>query len=59
MRTLIALAIVTFFVVTVVMAVVFRDRRAKERLRLVLRIGWIYVAVIVALAVWRLYSDGG
>jgi hypothetical protein len=58
MRLLILLAIVTFFLVTIVMAVVFRDRRAKDRLRFILKVGWVYVAVVVALAAWRLYSDG-
>jgi heme A synthase len=57
MRALILLAVITFLVVTVVMAVVFRDRRSKERLRFMARVGWIYVAVVIALAAWRLYSD--
>jgi hypothetical protein len=58
MRLLIALALVGFLAFTIVMAVVFRDRRSKERLRFILRIGWIYVAVVIALAMWRLYSGG-
>ena len=58
MRLLILLAVVTFLVVTIVSAVVLRDRRAKDRLRFMARVGWAYVAVVVALAAWRLYSDG-
>lgn len=56
-RLLIVLALVTFFVVTIVMAVVFRDRRSKDRLRFILRVGWVYIAVVVGLAIWRLATD--
>jgi multisubunit Na+/H+ antiporter MnhB subunit len=57
-KAFLLLAVVVFFVVTIVMAVVFRDRRAKGRLRFVAKVGWAYVIAIVALAAWRLYSDG-
>ena len=57
MKALLLLAIVTFFVVTVVMAVLFRDRRSKERLGFILRVGWIYVIVVVGLAIWRLATE--
>ena len=50
------LAMVVFFVITVVMAVVFRDRRAKSRLRFIAKVGWAYVIAVVLLAAWRLYS---
>ena len=43
----------------VVMAVVFRDQRARSVLRFARNTAWIYVAVILALGVWRLYQQGG
>lgn len=58
MRALILLAVVTFFVVTVVMAVVFRDGRAKGRIQFLMKLGWGYVIAILVLAAWRIY-DGG
>lgn len=58
MRLLIVLALLGFFAFTIVMAVVFRDQRSQERLRFILRVGWIYVFVVVGLAIWRLYFDG-
>lgn len=58
MKWLLLLALVTFFIVTIVMAVVFRDPKAKGRLRFVAKVGWAYVIAIVALAAWRLYAGG-
>ena len=58
MKTLLLLAVVTFFVVTIVMAVVFRDRRSRGRLRFLRNVGWGYVIAILALAAWRIYTDG-
>lgn len=58
MKTLLLLAVVTFFVVTIVMAVFFRDRRARGRLRFLRNVGWAYVAIILSLAAWRLFFDG-
>ena len=58
MKTFLLLAVVVFFVVTIVMGVVFRDRRARGRLQFLAKVGWAYVIAIVALAAWRLYSDG-
>ena len=58
MRLILLLALVLFFAVTIVMAVVFRDGRAKGRLRFLAKVGWGYVIAIVLLAAWRLYEDG-
>lgn len=58
MKWLLLLALITFFAVTVVMAVVFRDPKAKGRLRFVAKVGWAYVIAVVVLAAWRLYADG-
>ena len=57
MKAFLLLALVTFFVVTIVMAVVFRDRRAKGRLRFLAKVGWGYVIAILVLAAWRLYGS--
>lgn len=58
MKTLLLLAVITFFVVTIVMAVVFRDQRSRNRLRFLRNVGWGYVIAILLLAAWRIYSDG-
>ena len=58
MKILLLLMVITFFVVTIVMAVFFRDRRARGRLLFLRNVGWAYVAIIVGLAAWRLFSDG-
>ena len=55
---LLLVALVAFFVITVVMAVVFRDQRAKGRLQFTARWGWAYVIGVSLLAVWRVYSNG-
>ena len=46
-------AIVLFLLLTVVMAVVFRNRRAAETLRFMQRVGLGYVVAIVLLGVLR------
>ena len=58
MKTLLVLAIIAFFAVTIVMAVFFRDRRARGRLRFFRNVGWAYVVIILSLAAWRLFFDG-
>lgn len=58
MKTLLLLAVVTFFVITVVMAVFFRDKRARGRIRFLRNVGWGYVVAILLLAAWRIYTDG-
>lgn len=51
------LILVTFFVVTIVMAVVFRDRRARGRIRFLVKLGWAYVIAVLILAAVRIYTD--
>jgi hypothetical protein len=51
------LGLVTFFVVTIVMAVVFRDRRARGRIRFLVKLGWAYVIAVVILAAVRIYVE--
>jgi hypothetical protein len=57
-KSLLFLAAITFFVVTIVMGVVFRDRRARGRLQFLMKLGWGYVIAIVVLAAWRIYEGG-
>ena len=58
MKTFHVLAVVLFFAVTLVMAVFFRDERAKGRLRFIRNVGWGYVIAIVLLAAWSVYQNG-
>ena len=46
-------AMVIFLILTVVMAVVFRNRRAADTLRFMQKVGLGYVAAIVLLGVLR------
>lgn len=46
------------FVALLVLAFVFRSRRANEALRFISRVAWVYIAVIVALAAWELAREG-
>ena len=43
----------------VVMAVVFRHQGARNALRLARNTAWIYVAVVLAIGLWRLFQQGG
>ena len=58
MRTFLLLLFVTASIVTIVMAVVFRNQRARGMLGFLRKLGWGYVIAIVALAAWRLYEGG-
>lgn len=58
MRAFLAWSALGFFVLLIVLAVVFRSTRARETLRFGTRVAWAYIAVIVALAAWRVYNDG-
>ena len=58
MKSFLVLAVVLFFAVTFVMAVFFRDERAKGRLRFMRNVGWGYVIAIVLLAAWSVYRNG-
>ncbi len=55
MKSLLALAIVTFFAVTIVMAVVFRNQRARDTLRFLRNVAYGYIIAIVLIAAWRLW----
>jgi hypothetical protein len=55
MKSLLALAIVTFFAVTIVMAAVFRNERARDTLRFLRNVAYGYIIAIVLIAAWRLW----
>ncbi|GIW14265.1 MAG: hypothetical protein KatS3mg063_0118 [Tepidiforma sp.] len=57
MKSLLALAVVTFFAVTIVMAVVFRNRQARDTLRFVRNVAYGYIIAIVLIAAWRLWMS--
>lgn len=46
-------AVIAGFVVLVVLAVKYRSTRARETLKMLRNAAWIYIAVIVVLAVWQ------
>ena len=56
--SLLSLLIVTV-VTLVVMAVFFRNQRAREILRFARNTAWVYVVVILVLGAWRIYEQGG
>lgn len=58
MKVLLILAAVLFFAITLVMAIFFRDERARGRLRFIRNVGWGYVIAIVILAAWSIYQNG-
>jgi len=58
MKALLILAAVLFFAITMVMAIFFRDERARGRLRFIRNVGWGYVIAIVILAAWSIYRNG-
>lgn len=58
MKALLILAAVLFFAITMVMAIFFRDERARGRLRFIRNVGWGYVIAIVILAAWSIYQNG-
>ena len=58
MKALLILAAVLFFAITLVMAIFFRDERARGRLRFIRNVGWGYVIAIVILAAWSICQNG-
>lgn len=55
MKSFLFLLLVVTAGVLVVSAVVFRSRRAKDTLRFVRNAAWLYIAMIVLLAMFRLW----
>ena len=55
MKPVLFLAIIGFFAITVVMALVFRDEKAKGRLKFFRNVAYGYIIAIVLLAIYRLW----
>jgi len=57
MKSLLVLGLVAFFAITVVAAVFFRNSRARDTLKFMRNIAWAYIAVIILLAIYRLWMS--
>lgn len=57
MKSLLVLGLVAFFAITVVAAVFFRNGRARDTLKFMRNVAWAYIAVIVLLAIYRLWTS--
>ena len=55
MKQVLFLAIIAFFAVTGVMAVFFRDQKARSRLRVLRNVAYGYIVAIVLLAIYRMW----
>ncbi len=58
MRTLFVLAFVAVSVALFVLAIVFRVGRARAALGFLRKAAWVYIAVIVAFAIWEVSQNG-
>jgi len=57
-KSFLLLTLIGFVAVTVLMAVVFRNQRARNALIFVRNVGWAYVAVVIGMAVLHVYREG-
>lgn len=55
MKSFLFLVILVFFAITVVMAVLFRDQKARNRLRFIRNVAYGYIIAIVLLAAYRMW----
>ncbi|MCC7090202.1 MAG: hypothetical protein KJ048_05010 [Dehalococcoidia bacterium] len=55
MKSFLFLAILAFFAITAVMALFFRDEKAKSRLKFFRNVAYGYIIAIVLLAVYRMW----
>lgn len=55
MKSFLFLAILAFFAITAVMAVFFRDEKAKSRLKFFRNVAYGYIIAIVLLAMYRMW----
>lgn len=56
MKSLFVLGLVAFVAITLVAAVFFRNARARDTLVFLRKVAWAYIAVIVILAIYRLWT---
>ncbi|MFN0096802.1 MAG: hypothetical protein ACKVVT_18750 [Dehalococcoidia bacterium] len=59
MRSLVAFGLIFAILALLFAAVVLRDDRARGALRLIRNAIWVYVAVIFAVAAYRIWQSGG
>jgi uncharacterized membrane protein (UPF0182 family) len=57
MRSFLVSVLVLTAAVLVVAAVVFRSGRARDTLRFLRNAAWLYIIGIVALAIWRMWTE--
>ena len=58
MRLFLVQAAVLGAVALVVMALVFRNQRARDLLRTLRNVAWVYIALVFALGLSRLWQQG-
>lgn len=58
MRLFLVQAAVLGAVALVVMALVFRNQRARDPLRTLRNVAWVYIALVFALGLYRLWQQG-
>jgi hypothetical protein len=58
LKSFILLCVIAFVAVTVVMAVAFKNDRARNTLHFLRNVGWAYVAVVIGLAALQVYREG-
>ncbi|MBI2766181.1 MAG: hypothetical protein HYX53_09750 [Chloroflexi bacterium] len=58
MRSFIFEALVLLALVLAVMALVFRNQRARSVLRTLRNAAWLYIALVFALGIYRIWQDG-
>ncbi len=58
MKSFLLLMLIGFVAVTAVMALVFRNQRAKNTLLFIRNVGWAYVAVVIGMAAVHVYRVG-
>lgn len=58
MRLFLVQASVLGAVALVVMALVFRNQRARDLLRTLRNVAWVYIALVFALGLYRLWQQG-
>jgi Flp pilus assembly protein TadB len=56
MKSLLVLALVAFVAITLVAAMVFKNARARDTLKFMRNVAWAYIAVVVILAIYRLWT---
>lgn len=59
MKSFLLLAVLISFATLIVMAFVFRHEGARSVLRFMRTTAWVYVSVVLAIGLWRIWQNGG